>query len=170
MNSLSELAERTARSRTRRTGERGGAERVADPHLPHPGEQLREAAVRERVADPGRAALVGQAGVGGGQQERGECEGGQPQGCGVGDAGVAAGAAGASGSAMVVASFYGSDDALDPSSRRRKPTLAHLTAARDQWRREGGNGEVSREGTRIPVSGEAATGCGNHLHRYLTKH
>jgi hypothetical protein len=38
---------------------------------------------------------------------------------------------------MVVASFYGSGDAVDPSLGRRKPVLARLTTAKDQWPKEG---------------------------------
>ena len=62
------------------SGERGGAEHVPVAELPHAGQQLAQAAVGERVAEPGQAAGVGHpAGVERRQQECGQGEGGEPK-------------------------------------------------------------------------------------------
>src|ERR1022692_158551 len=65
--------------------EGGGAEHVPVLELPHPGEQLAEAAVGERVAEPCvTGGVLHPACVGRRKQERGQRESGQPEGRWVG--------------------------------------------------------------------------------------
>src|SRR4029077_8806296 len=61
-------------------GERGGAEHVTVPELPHASQHLAKTTVGERVPKPGIAAgAVHQVRVGGRQQEGGKGESGQAQ-------------------------------------------------------------------------------------------